>query len=315
MAAPRQSIDLGRTFSTMFKVYKAALGKFIGISAVATVVTGVLIAVATVAFVAFLVTNFLNNIYAYSDPAKVMMSIIAPTVVFTIVLIVFSVVITWAGSIGNVAEADANLTQATLPVGRAIGIGFKKALSTVPIVLVIAVGVGLVTWGLMAVLTSAISNVAYSPYADPTEYLVPLLGSLGLFSVVMIVLVVVEYVVMVKCFLTFPIMVAEGLSLWNAVKRSWSMTKGTAGMIFLLIFLTTMIVGAASTVVSIPTMFFIPSIESTMSPYADPTAIFSSLGGLYTWVGLSSLAVSLFAMPIQPIMMAVVYRDRKALGL
>ena len=266
-------------------------------------------------FIAGIMTTIFSNLGSYDSIDRIIPGIIMGSVVFTVLIVVLSLVVTWAGSIGNMATADAGLMAQDLPLGKALGIGFKKAFSTVPVILIIAALAGALTWLILSASVAGIMEIVRYPDADPSTYIVAMLGSIALVIVLTLVLVVVSYVIQVKCFLTFPIMVAEGLGVLAAAKKSWSMTKGTAGMIFVVVLLTGMAIGAVSQVIAVPATIFLAPLEMSINSYSDPTAIFASMGGLYAWIGISSFVVSLFTMPIMPIITAVVYRDRKALGL
>jgi len=115
----------------------------------------------------------------------------------------------------------------------------------------------------------------------------------------------------IKLFVTFPAMVAEHLPVWSAFGRSWKLTKGAAGMIFVLQLIISFGIGIIMQIAYVP-MYFSP-LATIGAQSGSPSDVFAAVGPMLIGSGVSSvlmLIIGVLAMCVSPILSAVVYRDR-----
>lgn len=218
----------------------------------------------------------------------------------------------WWFGLAMVRIADGELTGAHASMGEALRVAGRG----VPSLSVFAVGgalvVGLLVGGMLAWFSSLFDSISTGGLGPSSRVLEQFLTVWLLLLLGGVIVSVASVLLSIKLFVMFPVMVAEDVPVWRALGRSWNLTKGAGGMIFLLQLLLGFIIGTISQVSILPTyLVTLPSM--TLRPGDSPTADFTWLAPMFIGSGLSSLltiAISALTMCVMPVVTSVVYRDR-----
>ncbi|MDR0783463.1 MAG: glycerophosphoryl diester phosphodiesterase membrane domain-containing protein [Propionibacteriaceae bacterium] len=286
---PAASLNFGEVISSSFKVYRRRFGPLIGLSLILALAVAGLTGLYLLWFMNW-VMNYADKLYRTTPP-----ELIWGTTLSVSVLTLLLVVVGWWSTLGFCALADAELTGQSLSLGQAIKVAINRVTSLLPIALVVAAGIAAFTLGIMAWTTQFLDLGTNPDNAVGTMIVTILLVTLG-----SLIAVVVSYYLQAKLFLTFPVMVVEARSIWKALPRSWRITKGSALINFLIIFVVGIVVGAVTSVSTLPLL---------------PAGIAMGMGsvgaltiGLIAMVVLMAIAI-VFTAPFLPVASQVVYRN------
>ena len=300
------TVDFTKTLSSTFTTYRAGFGRFLAIGAAVALVTFVATTVYLVVYFQWL-AGLIGRV-SVNPSAADLAGLPGLTAIATAVLMLPVMLVAWWGALALCVLADGVLTGQPVTVREAVRQGWSRLVSLLPIVVIAAVVTGLLLWWFMVWVVSWVDKLA----ASPDSAALHMLGVGAIITVVCLVLGVVGYILAVRWYVAFPVMVSEKKSILPALGRSWRMTKGSALMIFLLILVVGMAVGIVTSIPSVPGSLVMVS----MSVGVDTSAGASALMGRLTWATIAMMAVTFvitaFITPVTAIMSQVVYRTRLA---
>jgi len=222
------------------------------------------------------------------------------------------ILVGWWASLGFCAITEGEYQGRRVLVGDAMKMGFTRLSSLLPAALGLAVAYGAVTYGLIVWMIHIVTDAMQCTYYDcADEMMMKLVTVLVAVCVGLLVFAVVACILNVKWFLAFPVMTSENLTVWQALSRSWIITKGSAGIIFVIILLYEIAVGIANQMTVLP--FSLSEMSWAQNPPYGPDSIWQAWTQMVPMaLGSSalSLLVTIASMPILPIASQVVYRDR-----
>jgi len=286
-------------------MYKDHFGAFFGIGAFMAVILFVVEAV-IVGFGAMWAVSLGDAMSTGDTPVTVGSGLVL--ILLFGVMIAISMIAQWWTSCAVCAVTDAALYGHKLSVGHALRATFPRLSSLWVWSLVAAVIVGVVLW---FALGGMVSLLVMSVGATTSNTIIvrQLVVGMLVFALVCLVITVVAYVLQVMWFVTLPVMVVERVSVTRAWSRSARVTRGSRGIIFLLILVVGLALGFATSVIQTPvSLLLTPVMVSSTGPGLDLTQIIVPL-----MVELLIIcAVIAVTTPVLPIISHLVYRDRTA---
>lgn len=288
--APQRPLTVGDLFSSTVATLRSGLALFVGL-ALAPIGLAM---VAVVAFIGVIVALVLPARLANPSSTTFVGPLIAAVILFFVALMAITLLQyvflgrTIVGAVdyglGRTRPTWANLRERTPGL-------LVRALLLVLLVM----GVGVVVYLIVGALLFAI--VASTVNNDPSA--VGVFGALGIILLLMPVAVVITLWLQTKLLFTLHAMADEGLGPWEAIKRSWQLTKGVFWRTLGHYIVVGLIVGVAT---SIPMM-----LTSGINPNRPN-------GGQVALIVVSTLlsvAVSLVAVPFQYIWTGLMFMSRR----
>jgi hypothetical protein len=282
----KRSLDLGFTYSTTFKIFKARFLPFISIGAIASVILFVPLTIMMAWWISMIVDGLSFEYSQIATPSQVM---VASAILA--VYIFLSVLVSWWATLSCCTLANGEWNAQPLSLGEACRAGLARLSSLVPIAALAGFAYGLGIWGSTS---GFIAFFDWAPRANEDS----IIAMLTIFLVVAILLSIAACVVViiltVRWFVALPVIAVEHKRIWPALGRSSQITKGSRGMIFIVMLLVSIALSIAIQTITLP-------------------ASLASLNDEFTTVwfimGISCL-FSVITVPIMPIISLVVYRDR-----
>jgi len=299
------SVDFGKTFSATFKTYRARLGGFLALGFGLAVVTFLFAMIYTLIFMHWL-TSLVGSLPATPAVAD-LHSMPWVTGLMTGILCLPALVGTWWANLGFCAMADSVQKGQKMTILQAAKQGWARLVSLLPVIVVAAVAVGILMWGMIAWILGLSAQVEASPNSVPWG----IIGAGALITILTLVIVVVAIWLTVKWFVTFPVMVSEQASVWKALRRSWRMTKGSGLMIFLIVLVAGIVIGVVSQIGAIPGSIMIVSMSTSASLSSAGVAhlLGQTTAAVIVILAVTCVITALTA-PVLPIASQVVYRER-----
>ena len=292
---------------TTFRIYKARFGAMIGLGLIA----GVAVGLAMFAFflVVMTVIDEIHHHIVRSAPyVSISMVFLECAIMFGLAVLVSC----WAGWWANLAfcaVAQGEYQGRRVLVGEAAKTGLTGLKSLIPLGVGLTVVLGFIVWGLMWwALDFAQKMMACQRSSCLDDAVNIIIVTVPVICLLSLATVVMSYILNVKWFLAFPVMVSEKTGIWHALSRSWTVTKGSGGIIFIIIFLAGVAVGVVNQIAVLPVTVLTPPLAG--SSYNDLSFFFAQATPETLATGVIILVITVFALPILPIASQVVYQDR-----
>ena len=298
-------MDFAETVKTTFRIYKARFGAMIGLGLIAGAAGGIAMVVfglggarwidEAVGYMAFRTPD------TGTSPMLAVGSLLSALIIFALYIV------GWWVNLGLCAVTQGEFQGRRVSIGEATGTGLARLGSLVPVGAGLAVVLGLLMWALLQWVLDfgrqvVICQIDTCVAGTWTGYLI----GIAIICVASLIAIVLSYILNVKWFLAFPVMVTERAAIWSALPRSWKITKGSGGIIFLIIFITGIALGAASQVAVLPVTWMTAPLAET----SDPSMLLAQMWPAMLITSAITLAITVFALPILPIASQVVYQDR-----
>ncbi|MCL2784184.1 MAG: glycerophosphoryl diester phosphodiesterase membrane domain-containing protein [Propionibacteriaceae bacterium] len=292
------SIDLAQILKVSFRLYKARFKSFMGAAGISVAVMIAICALFTVGTV--IAANRWEAAGSDFHSAEILFLTVSLWMVF---LMLGTLVAAWWASLMCCSIADSELTcqpRSVRQAAKTVMPGFK---SLALLMVIISIGFGLLTWGVLAWYTYIVGSLG-----PDTSIWTSITLSMGVLFVLGLIAMVVSYYLSVKWFVAFPAIIGEKVGIWKALSRSWQITKGSSGMILIIVIVTTIVLGTLSQIIAVPAgLMSLPVWFVGNSPMA--TIMVSMVLTV-----ILSFAFVMVTLPITPILSQVVYRDRIACG-
>ena len=293
---PVPKLDFGHTVSTAFKIYKARFSRFLGVAAIAAAVVFISMSIVMVLSAETIEQWGYSLEHSSSFSSQ---SIWWFSVALGVVMGLSSLVGYW-GSLACCVVADGELKGNQMSLGQASRIAISRLRSLVPIGLALGVVYVFLMVGMVWWINHFMSTTMYSA---EEQIVVSVLAFILIICILSIGSSVLIYVFTSKWFVTHPVMVAENTTVWKGISRSNSLTKGSAGIVFLIILVMGFAIGIVAQLVIMP-MSFAMSLSQTLVDNSALLLVASLFAGCL---------VAMFVIPIMPIISQVVYWNRTSL--
>ena len=301
------SLDFTATVKSTFRIYKARFGTLIGLGLIAGVVSGIGVVVFYLMGAAWI-----NQASRYIQLGRIdstVSSMLATSAVVSGMVVFLACLVGWWVNLSFCAVTRGELEGRQVQIGEAARTGLAGLTSLIPVGAAAAVAFGLCLWGLLWWVVDFIQEMTYcNGYRCVDTVIGGVLMATIVICVASLVLTVVSCILMTKWFLAFPVMVSEKTSIWRGLSRSWTITKGSAGMIFVIILLTGIAMSVVSQIAATPVMATTTSFAGTST--TDLSVLLGQMWPELIVTSAITLVISIFAQPILPIASQVVYQDR-----
>jgi hypothetical protein len=207
-----------------------------------------------------------------------------------------------------VAQLVAQVTDGRTPELRA---AWRETTTVVPRLLLPCLVLSAATWlagaGGLTITLNALRTARLSAAADRTAALTAILAVLGAVALTLVGAVAVTWLLRVKLFLLLPAASLEKLAGFTPAKRSWELTRGSAGLVFGALFVVSIAEGAAVGIAG-----------QLAGALMTPSLAAGDIGGLVTLVsqvmpaiavmtGINA-AVTAFTWPLLSVMSTLLHR-------
>ncbi len=301
MNEPLHPSSLGEILDRTAQLYRSRFLVFFGI---AVIPTGVALVSATVIFLLFAWAGSSGT--ASSAPEVV--GIVALLVFLALLLVAFPAIIavTALGTAAmNHAVARAWQDEKT-SIRDAYRIAWRRGWNYIGLFLLEALlvwGAPVVVWIVLVIFAVAAAAMAQSAGMGAAADALFAIGAVA----VVIALAVYCIWMLLRISLAFPACVVERIGATAALKRSYSLSKGTRGRIFLLYLLVTALNYLLSLVVTVPVIIVIALLPGANNPQNAQTA---GMVMLFTIYG-SAFAIQALTKPVYGIALMLFYYDQR----
>ena len=301
------SLDFTATVKSTFRIYKARFGTLIGLALIAGVVSAIGMTVYYLIGAAWI--DKAAHYLALGRIDSTVSSLLMTSAAVSSVVVFLACLVGWWVNLSFCAVAQGEYEGRRVQIGDAARTGLAGLTSLIPIGAAAAVAFGFLLWGLLWWVVDFIQEMAVcSGYRCMDAAVGRVLMVSIVICVVSLALAVVSYILATKWFVAFPVMVSEKTSIWRGLSRSWTITKGSAGMIFVIILLTGIALGVASQIAAVPITVMTTSFAGTST--TNPFVILNQMWPEVIIASAITLVISIFAQPILPVASQVVYQDR-----
>ncbi|MDO5499000.1 MAG: glycerophosphoryl diester phosphodiesterase membrane domain-containing protein [Propionibacteriaceae bacterium] len=295
-------LDLGGVLSGAFEVFKKRLGQFALLALLQGVATGLLVMGA----VAVLIVGIFQAVQRASFSALIVWGIVAMILAsFGALLIQIKTNAMLVLGAHDTAEGTGQPSSLGDLFRRTKGVAGRMVL------LVLAfVGLMVVVYGAIAGIGAVLFMNAVNSGNDSGGVIAALVGFWIIVMLLMLVIGIVAIYLQVRLLYLLPALAVENLAAVDALKRSWTLTKGNVLRTLGFYLVGSIIVGMASGLVQMVAQFATTPFTATQASQNDPTAAMMAVLPVLAITLALQIAVQLLGVPFLQSYVTVMYVDQ-----